>query len=339
MKPLVSIIIVNWNGGEVFKDCLESLAKIDYPRWELIVVDNGSTDGSENLPQNYELGRNYELVKNKSNLGFAKANNQGYRRAKGKYILLLNNDTRLEPDFLSKLVDRMERDEIIGIVQPKIYNMRKPGYLDNAGSFLTRIGFLQHWGFLEKDGPEFSKEREIFTAKGACMLIRRSVIKKIGLFDEDFVSYFEETDFCWRAWLAGYKILFYPKAKIHHKVGFTIRRLDVANINYHYYKNRIASLLKNLETRSLPLFLIPHLIVSAGIATAFLLRLKPRNSLMIGKAFEWNFLNLGKTLQKRRRVQKKRKVSDKELFEKLLFPVRWRRFFEDFKRVEGDIER
>lgn len=343
-KPLVSIIILNWNGGEVMRQCLESLSRIEYPRWELIVVDNGSTDGSVERIQNLKIKSQNDNVKikiiwNKSNLGFAVANNQGFRRSRGKYILLLNNDTKVKPDFLIKLVDRIEKDSSIGVIQPKIFLMDKPGYLDNAGSFLTRIGFLHHWGFMRRDGLEFKKEREIFSAKGACMLIRREVIEKVGLFDPDFFAYFEESDFCWKVWLCGKKVLFYPDALIDHKLGFTIRRLGARELNYHYYKNRICSLIKNLETRNLWVILPIHIFISLGIAFAFLVKLLPANSLMIIRAIFWNILNLPQTLRKRRFIQKRRVVSDKELFLKLMYPVNWSQYFSDFKRIEEDIKR
>lgn len=133
MKPLVSIIIANWNGGKVFEDCLISLARITYPNWELIVVDNASSDGSDRLVK--KIIKRARLIKNNSNVGFAKANNQALGSVNGKYILLLNNDTKVEKDFLSKMVGRMEEDVDIGVIQPKIFMMDKLGYLDNAGSF------------------------------------------------------------------------------------------------------------------------------------------------------------------------------------------------------------
>lgn len=336
-NSLVSIIIVNWNGGEVFKQCLKSLSKIDYPNWELIVVDNGSRDGSEDLKKFQIKDHALQIIKNISNLGFAKANNQGVKLAKGKYILLLNNDTKVESDFLSKLVEKIESDSSVGVIQPKIFLMDKKGYLDNAGSFFTWIGFLQHWGFMQKDGPEFDLEKEIFSAKGACMLIRKKIIDKIGLFDEDFFSYFEESDFCWRAWLLGYKVLFYPQAKICHKVGFTIRRLDVFNLNYHYYKNRICSLIKNLELVNLIIILSSHLFISFGIAAIFLLRGNPKDSLLILWAILWNIYNLPKTLKKRKYTQNIKVKSDKDIFIWVLQPINWRKYFLDFKRVEDDL--
>lgn len=337
--PLVLVVIVNWNGGEVFKECLSSLSKIDYPNWELIAVDNGSTDGSEEIPVSIISGHKLQIIKNKKNLGFAPANNQGVETVTGKYILLLNNDTKVEKDFLSKMVARMEEDSALGVIQPKILLMDKPGVLDNAGSFLTRIGFLHHWGFMQKDGPEFSKEREIFSAKGACMLIRKEVIDKAGLFDKDFISYFEESDFCWRVWLAGYKVIFYPDSVIYHKLGYTIRRLNVSKINYHYYKNRICSLIKNLGTGNLLPILSLHLLISFGIAFVFLIRLKLKSAYMIIKAITWNVTHLSNTLDKRNLIQKRRLVSDKVLFQKLSIPVDLKQYWNDFRRVEEDIKR
>lgn len=340
IKPLVSIIILNWNGGKVTSQCLRNLRGIDYPNYEVVLVDNGSTDGSEiNLDKILPQQVPFRLIKNLTNLGFAPANNQAVKIARGDLMLLLNNDTKVNKDFLSILVERMMREDSIGVIQPKVYLMDQPKYLDNAGSFPTKIGFFEHWGFGQKDGPEFDKERLVFACKGACMLIRKSLIDKIGLFDDDFFSYFEETDFCWRVNLVGSAVLFYPRASIFHKVGYTTRRLDVANINFHYHKNRISALIKNLELSNLPLFLVLHLMVSAGIATVFLLILQPKNGWMIIKAWLWNVVHLPKIFKKRSQVQKLRRVSDQELFKKFLHPINWAKYWQDFRRVEKDLKR
>lgn len=338
--PLVSIIVVNWNGGEVLRECFKSLSKINYSNFELILIDNGSTDGSENYLEKIEIKTSRKiLIKNQKNLGFAPANNQGVKKALGKYILLLNNDTKVEPDFLKKLVERVEKDASIGVIQPKIYLMDKRGYLDNAGSFITRIGFWEHWGFGQKDGVEFDEEREIFSAKGACMLIRKDIIDKVGLFDKDFFSYFEETDFCWRVWLVGYRVLFYPKAKIYHKLGFTIRRLNTGELNYHYYKNRICSLIKNLEGKNLIVILPLHIFISIGISIVSLLKRLPSYSFIIIRAILWNLISLPQSLKKRSFVQNKRKVGDRELFRNLMYSVDWQKFLSDFKRVGEDLKK
>ncbi|QQS38620.1 glycosyltransferase family 2 protein [Candidatus Woesebacteria bacterium] len=359
--PEVSIIIVNWNGGEVFKNCLTSLSKLKYKNWELIVVDNGSSDGSEKLAKKIILPTtNYRLLVNKVNLGFAPANNQAIKFAKGDYVLLLNNDTVVSPDLLDQLVSRMEKDKKLGVIQPKIFMMDPPSpkptdgqappspivtegqgrisYLDNAGSFFTRIGFLEHWGFGQKDSKEFNKETKVFSCKGACMLVRKSVIDEIGLFDNDFVSYFEESDFCWRVWLAGWKVVYFPNATIEHKVGFTIKRLDVVKINYDYYKNRIMSLIKNLELINLIYILPIHLFISLGIAFVFFLRGQKNSAVMIIDAIGYNIRNIKVTLEKRKIIQQQRKVNDQFIFNNLSRKVDFNKFINDFRRVEKDME-
>lgn len=326
-NPKVSIIIVNFNGGKVFENCLTSLKKLSYKNYELIIVDNGSSDGTEN----------YATIGFKKNLGFVGGNNEGVKRATGKYILLLNNDTLVKPDLLHKLVKKMESNPSVGVLQPKIYLMDKKGYLDNAGSFLTKIGFLDHWGFNQKDSTQYNMETEIFSAKGACMMIRKEIIEKIGLFDDDYFAYFEESDFCWRVWILGYKIIFYPKTSIQHKVGFTTKREDVTYLNYLYYRNRISSIIKNFEIINL-IFIFPiHLLISLGIGFVFLIRGRIESFLLVMRAIKWNFVNLNLTLKKRKEVQKTRKVSDNEIFESVGKKVNFRKFFGDFKRVEKDI--
>jgi hypothetical protein len=332
-KPLVSVIIVNWNGGNVFRDCLLSLSKINYPNWELIVVDNGSTDSSLDYLKTPNLPKS-KIILNKKNVGFAKANNQGYEESLGEYILLLNNDTQVQSNLIAKLLERLQNDPEIGVIQPKIYIMDNPDYLDNAGSFMTQIGFLEHWGFEKKDSEEFSKERIIFSAKGACMLIKRSVIEKVGLFDPDFVSYFEESDFCWRVWLAGWKVLFYPEVSIHHKVGFTSKRMYQIEVNARSIKNRITTLYKNLSIINLFYILLPHLIIVTGLGFYYLFTLQPRKYWMVASALGKNLVEFPLLTKKRLKVQKLRVRSDSEIFSQTMHKVNLSRMFTHFRRVE-----
>lgn len=322
--PLVSVVIVNWNGGQIFEDCLASLKKIDYPNWELIVVDNGSTDGTQKSAN----------VKNKKNVGFAVANNQGYKKSKGKYILFLNNDTLVTPNLLSKLVARAEKDGELGIVQPKILVMDKPSHLDSVGSFLTITGFLQHLGYLAKDSSKYDHEMFIFSAKGACMLVRSEVIEKTELFDEAYISYMEETDFCWRVWLAGYKVLYYPKVQILHKVGMTSKRLSQTKVNYHSFKNRIAMLIKNLSMVNLVLIGGLHFILVVGLSFYYLLLFRFKEARIVWRALIWNIVNFPATVLKRSRVQKMREVSDRELFKIILKPINVKEMVSHFVRSE-----
>lgn len=335
--PLVSIIIVNWNGGQMFNNCLKSLEDLDYPKWELILVDNGSKDKSQYLIEKHNLKcQRYELIQNKTNLGFAEPNNQGYKVSKGKYILLLNNDTKIKSDFLRIMVEKMEEEPRVGVSQPKIYLMEKPGYLDNTGSYITKTGLLKHEGFLEKDGSRFGKEKEIFAAKGACMLIRREIVKKVGLFDKDFFAYFEESDFCWKSWILGYSTIYYPKTYIFHKLGATSKKMNQISVNFHSLKNRVSALIKNLEFKNLFVILPTHIFILIFIGIFYLIRFEFSKAKMVFSAIYWNIVHLTKLLSERKKIQKLRVFSDDEIFKKVgrSWPIG--EMLNHFKKVEAN---
>lgn len=317
VKGLVSILIVNWNGKDHLKNCLSSLKKIDYKNTEIIIVDNGSTDGSlEYVKSRYPK---IQLIKNSSNLGFSKANNQGIKKARGEYVLLLNNDTKVRHDFLTTLVKKISSDPTLGAVQPKILHWEKPGQLDSIGSFLTHTGFLFHYGFEAMDSKKLDKEIKLFSGKGSCLLFKKKVLDKIGYFNEDFFAYFEETDLCWRLWLAGYYLLYIPQAVIYHKTWGTTKKLPQSFIVFHSFRNRVSSLIINLGRFNLFLILPIHLVICIFIAVSYFLTGKFKN----GFAIIWSLLsaikNLGKILEKRSYVQSKtRKLSDTVLFPQIL---------------------
>lgn len=338
-NPKVSIIITNYNGGQVLLDCIESVKKIDYPNFEVILVDNGSKD--ESFEKAIAIKGKLKLIsrRNKIDLGFAGANNVGFSLSSGDYILLLNNDTKVDKKLLRRLVDRMEKEPKIGAAQSKIKMMDQPKYLDNAGSYLTRTGFLVHWGFGKKDSKEFSREKMIFSAKGACLMTKREVVDKVGLFDDDFISYIEESDFCWRVWLAGYKVYFLPQTFIWHKVGFTFsKQFNPIAVNYNAFKNRILSLYKNLETKNLILIFMPHLLIIFILALYYLFKLQFQKFYMIMRAFWWNIINIRKSINKRKFVQKIRVVDDDVLFKSIMRKFDFREMFIHFLKVEKNFK-
>lgn len=308
----VSIIIVNWNGINHLKKCLPSLAKINYPNHEVIIVDNGSKDDSvsyisQNFPQ-------YKIVKSKTNSGFAGGNNKGLPYAKGEYILLLNNDTIVTKTFLSELVKEIEKDENVGVVQGKLISMDFRDRLDSVGAFLTNTGFLYHYGYLQKNHKKYDRSIYLYTAKGACMMARSAVIKTVGLFDEEYFAYFEESDFCHRVWLAGYTIRYAPQSVIYHKIGGTTNAMRNSFIQFHSFKNRINTYIKNLGILELIQILPIHILLCEVAAFGFLFLRKPGHFIAVNKAIIWNITNLSNTLIKRRYVQTKiRKKSDKEI--------------------------
>ncbi len=338
-NPKVSIIITNYNGGQILLDCIESVKKINYPNFEVVLIDDRSKDGSFEKAIKNKGKLRLKASRNKTNLGFAGANNAGLKLSTGDYILLLNNDTTVDKNLLRKLVDRMQSDPKIAVAQAKIKMMDNPKILDNAGSFLTRTGFLVHWGFGSRDSKEFDKETNIFSAKGACLMAKREVIDKVGLFDDDFISYIEESDFCWRVWLAGYRIIFYPDTYILHKLGFTFsRQFNPITVNYNSFKNRILSLFKNLNTQNLFLILVPHLFICMALALFYLLRFQFSKFSMIIKAFWWNFKNFNKSLEKRRKVQRMRVVTDNEIFKIIMKKFNFKEMLSHFIKVEANFK-
>ncbi len=316
-KTLVSVIIPTYNGLEHLKKCLTSLYKQEYKQIEVIVVDNNSSDQSvsyikKNFPQ-------VKLVESKENLGFAESNNIGFDKSIGEYILLLNNDTLVTAKFLTNLVSTINSQEDIGAVQPKIFFMDNPELLDSTGSFLTGTGLLYHVGINRKNFDIYNHKKFIYSAKGACLLIKRSVLRASLLdgkvFDTTYFAYFEETDLCHRIWLSGYKVLYEPKSVIFHKMGATSTMLQNSFIQFHSFKNRINTYLKNLSYRKMILILLINILISNVYAILALLKLNLSLALSIYKAIWWNVVNIGQTIKKRKFVQQKiRKVSDDKIW-------------------------
>jgi len=315
-RKKVSIVVVNWNGKEHLKYCLPSLKKINYPNYEVIVVDNGSTDGSQAYVKRYHFW--VKLIENQKNLGYVGGNNVGIEQSDGDYILVLNNDTKVTPEFLKIMVEDMEKDEKIGCLGPKILCLYNKTTLDVAGSFFTDTGFLYHYGYLQDASlPMYNKKREFFCVKGACLLLRKSLVDKIGAFDEDYFNFFEETDLCHRIWLSGYKVIYEPKAIIYHYgAGTASKEISEAGRIFWALKNRIDSYLKNLELINvLKIFLVLSFIYGCLFWIYFLTG-KFENDKAIFKAVFANIKNLPKIFEKRALVQRLRKVSDKEIFQK-----------------------
>jgi len=318
--PLVSIIIDNWDGKHFLKDCLPSVFGQKYPYYEVIVIDDGSVDESAGyVKTNFPKSR---LIENKKHLGFALSNNQGIKIAKGKYILLLNNDTVVTENFLFPLVESLENEPQLGGAQSKIKIIPEINLLDDVATYLTPNGFLYHLGFFDYDQEKYNQRCFTFSPKGACFFIRKEVLDKVGLLDDRFYCYFEESDLAWRIWLAGYKIIFEPKSLIYHHQAGSINKQSSANRDFFSFKNRLSSLLTNLSFLSL-LFILPlHLLTVSFFLLFYLFGHKWQNFIAILKAFIWNIREISSNLSKRKFIQKQiRKTSDIELFKEVFkFP-------------------
>ncbi|MCP4650145.1 MAG: glycosyltransferase family 2 protein [PVC group bacterium] len=222
MYPKVAIIILNWNGKQDSLKCLYSIRQLKYPNYEVIFVDNGSTDGSvscisENFPD-------IEIIQNKTNLGFSEGNNVGMRYALkngADYIFLLNNDTMVDSFVLDHLVAEGEKNAQIGILGPKMYHLElHPGYLYSIGGKINfREYVIESLACNNKDDGQYDHIREVDFIIGCGLLIKKKVIDEIGLLDPVYFSYFEDVDWCVRARAKGYKIIHVPEAKIWHSVA------------------------------------------------------------------------------------------------------------------------
>ena len=218
--PLVYICVLNWNGYRDTKECLESLKKITYPNFKILVIDNGSTDNSVELLR--KQCTDIEILENKKNLGFAEGNNRGidYAISKGvDYILLLNNDTICDKDFLNRLVSLAETDKKIGIAGPKIYYYGSKRIWFAGGKVIFPIANTFHIGHRLKDRKKFTGVIEEDYQTGCAILIKRQVVERLGNLDSVYRMYFEDVDYCMRARKTGYKVICIQNAYIWHKVS------------------------------------------------------------------------------------------------------------------------
>lgn len=274
MDKKVAIIVLNWNGGKDTLECLESLKKLDYPDYEIVVVDNGSTDGSPQLIK--KRFPEIILIENEKNLGFAEGNNVGIRFAleKGaKYIFLLNNDTIVDEDILGHLIRVAESDSAIGILGPKIYYHSEPNKIWFVGGVINwRTGRAAHFGMNEVDKGQFDELKEVDYVTGCALMVRREVIEDIGLMDSRFFLYYEETDWCTRAKKVGYKIMFEPQAKVWHKISISTGGVESAVGYYYYARNKLLLARKNLSLVNWLKFLFFYSYDFLGKESLYLLR-------------------------------------------------------------------
>jgi len=245
--PKVCIVILNWNGKNLLKDCLSSLFKLtDYPNYKVIVVDNGSIDGSVEFVK--KKFPKVDVLALDKNYGFSKGNNIGIKYAlkkyRPKYILLLNNDTKIiQKDWLTKLVETAENDKKVGIVGPKL--IYPDGRIQHAG---VSIKSLKHRGTYEP-GSMYTTIEEVDAVTGACMLISTKTISKIGCLDEVYSPYtLEDIDLCIRAKHSGFKIIFNGKVVVIHQESVSIKKKISAERFYFILRNRLILLFRYYPT-------------------------------------------------------------------------------------------
>jgi len=245
---LVSVIIVNFNGKRFLQDCLSSIQKQTYTPFEVILADNASHDGSVEFIQ--EHFPSVKIFIQKENLGFAGGSNAGIREAHGKYILTLNNDTIVPPDFISELVKPMMQDPSVGMCASKM--VFPDGRINSTAICISRSGAAWDRGGGEQDHGQYNNAEEVFGPCAGAALYRRSMLDEIGLFDEDFFLFMEDVDLAFRARLSGWKCMYVPMARVVHIHGGTTGFRSEISI-YYGNRNLVWYVMKNFPLQTLVL--------------------------------------------------------------------------------------
>jgi GT2 family glycosyltransferase len=303
-EPLISVVVANYAGESFLEECLGALLEQSYSNLEIIVVDNASPDASVRLIK--ERYPHVQLVPLESNRGFASAVNAGIQTAGGEFVVILNNDTRAEPEFIKELCSALLEEPEAAMAAPKILFARGPNIINSMGLGYSITGTNHDIGFGLKDGPQFAQRNRIFGPCGGAGMYRRALFDDIGLFDEDFFMYYEDVDFCFRAQLAGYTCVFVPTARVYHTEGGSSGSLPKPK-NYYFARNAFTVILKNYPAR----LLLKHLPVIVWEMTkrAGSPFVRGDASALLGYGAALGLI--AKTLSKRGDVQRRQRVSDK----------------------------
>ncbi len=321
--PLVSIIIVNCNGRGFLQGCLESIFNQSCSDFEIIFIDNGSTDDSVQYVK--EKFPDVIIIENRENLGFARANNQGIAIAKGKYIALLNNDTVVDREWIKSLLAKAESSsEKVGMWAGKILSMQEPGKIDSVGGLMiSPDGIAKGRGRLEEDVGQYDNDDEVFIPSACAALFKKEMLDEIGLFDEDFFAYCEDTDIGLRARLAGWRTVSVPKAVVYHDYSGTTGKYTSMKA-YLVERNHVWLAVKNFPLSRLlffpfytiwrDMFQVYGILLKRGAGGRFVEDFSgARLFIILVKAF-WSALGgIPMMARKRLSVQAKRAVSKKEI--------------------------
>ena len=263
--PLVSVVIVNWNGREWLGGCLRSLRDQSLRDRETIVVDNGSTDGSLEDLDAAAARSELRLIRNRRNLGFCAANNQGIAAARGRFVALLNNDAEAHPEWLARLTAEIDKDPGCGMAASKILRYDDRTRIDKAGHLIYPDGQNRGRGSGEIDQGQYDQAGDTAWPDGCAALYRKTMLEEIGGFDEDFFAYADDAELGLRARLAGWAAVYVPGAIAYHRVGSTLGRYSKKRL-FLIERNRLWLVAKLFPLRmwpAVPVFFLIRAVASA----------------------------------------------------------------------------
>ena len=318
-QPLISVIILNYNGKNYLNNCLDSVFKNNYDNYEVILVDNASTDKSLQAAEHL-FGNNphLKIIKNTANLGFSGGNNAGYAYCRGEYIVFLNNDTTVDPTWLTSLAHTMQNDSTIGLAQSKILMMDSDQIQIGGWIFsdylIRKYPITQNQSNQTKLKPCF----EVSVASGASMITRRSLIEKYGLFEAKIPFFYDDTLFSVKTWLAGKRVVTITDSQVRHILGAT-SAWTLEKTTFNLLRAKICLL---FDIYYQPYELLKALFVNAVdtlISTIYALKSK-RLAVVYANihGFIWMFGNLRFLWQNRHTRWSKAKISPQELREKII---------------------
>jgi GT2 family glycosyltransferase len=323
-QPLVSAIVVNWNGGAMLLDALASLFAQTWPSLEVILVDNASTDGSAEQAKR-TFGCRLKVVQNARNEGFAGGNNAGFRAASGEWMFLLNSDAVCDPDAVAELMQFVADKPDVGQLACRIVQMDQPHFFDSTGLLLYPDGIARTRGWQEKDIGQYDRAEEVLAPHGCACALRTSMLDRIGDFDEDFFCYFEDLDLGMRGQLAGWKCWYVPGSRVRHRKSSTAGNYSVFKA-YHVERNRYFCLWKWMPRFLVlvsPLFTLNRYAMQGyaaythqGLSSDFVKEYSlARLAVLLVQARVAAWWRLPRMLKKRRQIRDSRTLSTREWYD------------------------
>ena len=315
-KYKFSVIIANYNGQNYLNDCLSSLFETVHSSFEVIIVEDGSTDSSLETISYFRKLHLIDLIKNRHNLGLVASRNKAMARAKGDILVFLDNDTRVDRDWLTVLEETFSKDSQVGAAQCKIFDFKKKHIIQEVGMKIIRqTGWGMTLGRGEEDRGQYNSSIEI-VALGAALAVRKEVARQVNGFDEKLVHYTDDLDFSWRVWISGYRIVLSPKSLVYH---FTKKHQPSWRLYFHLSKNSYRMILKNYELTNVVKFVPYSLAINAcSVIFVFIKRFSPASFIGFLLGIFWNVIYISNTLSERKKVNGYRKVKDNFIFKKIM---------------------